>query len=126
MVPSHFHPGAARQPRRCLPFAVPFALLAAACLATLTAQAQPAAKAARPDPLDPKARVPALRYESSFALYRRLADETPVSWRDANDTVARIRGWRVYAREGQAADPAPTEAPTAAPIPAAHTGHKPP
>ena len=129
-----------------MPRAVRSALLAASLLATLTAaQAQPAATAARPDPLDPKASVPTLRYESSFAQYRRLGEEKPVSWRDANDTVTRIGGWRVYAREAQQPDPAPTTAPTSAPpaapaakpadtppatkpipMPAAHGGHKSP
>ena len=127
-----------------MPRAVQFALLAAALLATLTAQAQPAPKAARPDPLDPKASVPALRYESSFSQYRKLGDEKPVSWRDANDTVTRIGGWRVYAREAQQPDPAPAAKPadaapatkpvdaapaakpseSAMPMPAGHGGHK--
>ena len=139
--------------------AMQFVLLAAALLTTLTAQAQAqaqaqaAAKAARPDPLDPKASVPALSYESSFSKYRPLGDEKPVSWRDANDTVTRIGGWRAYAREAQQPDPAPaampgdvkpaTNAPGAAPatkpadaapapkpkdsaqpMPAGHGGHK--
>jgi hypothetical protein len=111
-------------------------------LATLTAaQAQTSAAAARPDPLDPKASVPTLRYESSFAQYRRLGEEKPVSWRDANDTVTRIGGWRVYAREAQQPDTAPTTAPASAPaakpsdnppaaklmpMPAGHGGHKTP
>jgi hypothetical protein len=90
--------------------AVPAVLLAAALFALLTAaQAQPSAKAARPDPLDPKASVTTLRYESSFARYRLLGEEKPVSWRDANDTVTRIGGWRVYARAA-----APASAPTVA------------
>ena len=146
-------PVPARLRRWRMPSAMQSALLAASLLATLTAQAQPAAKAARPDPLDPKASVPALSYESSFAQYRRMGDEKPVSWRDANDTVARIGGWRVYAREAQQPDPAPaampgdakpaTNAPGAAPatkpadaapaakpnesakpMPAGHGGHK--
>ena len=115
-----------------MPSAVQSALLAASLLATLTAQAQPAAKAARPDPLDPKASVPALSYVSSFSQYRLLGDEKPVSWRDANDTVTRIGGWRVYAREAQQPDPAPAApaAPAAMPndkakpMPAGHGGHK--
>ena len=125
--------------RRRMPRAAHSALLAASLLATLTAQAQPAAKAARPDPLDPKASEPTLSYESSFAQYRRLGDEKPVSWRDANDTVTRIGGWRVYAREAQQSDPAPASAPASAPaarpadtppaarpipMPAGHGGHK--
>ena len=115
-----------------MPSAVHSALLAATLLATLAAQAQPAAKTARPDPLDPKASVPALSYVSSFSQYRLLGDEKPVSWRDANDTVTRIGGWRVYAREAQQADPAPAApaAPAAVPtdkakpMPAGHGGHK--
>ena len=124
--------------------AVPAVLLAAALFALLTAaQAQPTAKAARPDPLDPKASVTTLRYESSFARYRLLGEEKPVSWRDANDTVTRIGGWRVYAREAQQPDPAPIPAPVSAPavkptdtppaakpmpmpMPAGHGGHKTP
>lgn len=132
-----------RNRRRRMPRAVQSALLAASLLATLTVQAQPAAKAARPDPLDPKASVPALGYESSFAQYRRLGDEKPVSWRDANDTVTRIGGWRVYARESQQPDAAPPTTPAPAakpadtlpaakpmlmpmPMPAGHGGHKSP
>ena len=93
--------------RRLAPCALPIALLVAA----VTAQAQTAARAVRADPLDPKASVPALTYESSFSRYRRLGDEKPVSWREANDTVARIGGWRVYAREAQQPDPAPAAKP---------------
>ena len=115
-----------------MPSAVQSALLAALLLATLTAQAQPAAKAARPDPLDPTASVPAPSYLSSFSQYRLLGDEKPVSWRDANDTVTRIGGWRAYAREAQQPDPAPAApaAPAAVsnekakPMPAGHGGHK--
>ena len=92
-------------------YAVQSALLAASLLATLTAQAQPAATSARPDPLDAKASVPTLSYESSFSQYRRMGDEKPVSWRDANDTVTRIGGWRVYAREAQQPDLAPAAMP---------------
>jgi hypothetical protein len=125
---------------RRMPCMVRSALTVASLLATLTAQAQPAAKTARPDPLDPKASVPALSYESSFSQYRRLGDEKPVSWRDANDTVTRIGGWRVYAREAQQPDPAPAAKPAdaasaakpsepgvptpAKPMPPGHGGHK--
>jgi hypothetical protein len=134
--------------RRRLLHAVPAVLLATALVASLTAaQAQPTAKAARPDPLDPKASVTTLRYESSFARYRPLGEEKPVSWRDANDTVTQIGGWRVYAREAQQPDPAPIPAPVSAPavkptdtppaakpmpmpmpmpMPAGHGGHKTP
>jgi hypothetical protein len=117
------------------PCALPAAWLAALSAAALTAHAQPAARAARADPLDPNASVPALSYRSSFEPYRRQDDGKPISWREANDTVARIGGWRVYAREAQQAEPAPEAKPpgsaasgsagnkAAQPMPAGHTGH---
>ncbi len=132
--------------RRRMPCAVSsllFTLLLAA-----QAQAQLPATT-RPDPLDPKAQVPLLRHESSFAQFRRIGDDKPVAWREANDAVARIGGWRVYAREAQqpepavagkpslpalapsqepaqptAPAPAPASAPAAKPVPPAHAGHK--
>jgi hypothetical protein len=97
----------------------PAALFAAACVA----QAQPAPAASRPDPLDPQAKVPVLKYESSLRAPRRSADDKPVSWREANDTVARIGGWRVYAREAQQAEPAATPASSAVAKPMPHHGH---
>ena len=71
----------------------------------------------RADPLNAQARVPPLVYESAFAQYRRLTEVSVGSWRDANDTVARIGGWRAYARE--AAQPAAPVAPVAPAAPAA-------
>lgn len=102
---------------------------------------------ARADPLDAKAQIPAVRYESAFAQFRRIGDEKPVAWREANDTVARIGGWRVYAREAQQPEPAaaekpaapaqapasvpaptpaptPTQAPATKPLPPGPAGHK--
>ena len=111
MIPTHS--------RRYLARALPMLLWSACCLAQAPAQTQPAAGNRRPDPLDPKAAVPALRYESAMAQYRRLGDDKPVPWREANDTVARIGGWRVYAREAQQADPAAAPPPPAATAPAA-------
>lgn len=134
----HSFPISVSTVRRLLPSAAQVALLAALSLGGLTAQSQPAAKAPRSDPLDPKATVPVLTYESSFSRSRLLAEEKPVSWREANDTVNRIGGWRVYAREAQQPDPTPAaagasaaSAPPAAvpkdnakPMPPGHGGHK--
>ena len=145
--PSVSVPGASKHRRWRTACAKQFACLAATVLAAQMAQAQ--ATATRPNPLDPKASVPTLRYESSFAQYRKLGDGKPVSWRDANDTVTRIGGWRVYAREAQQADPPPAATPgpaataasaakeadvkpaaqpqdAAKPMPAGHSGHKTP
>ena len=84
------------------------ALAALAALATpLAARAQapvPPVLGTRPDPLDAQARVPPLLHQSAFAQYRRLGEVPVGSWREANDTVTRIGGWRAYARE--AAEPA--------------------
>lgn len=107
----------------------PALLFAAAC----AAQAQAAPPASKPDPLDPQAKVPALKYESSFGTSRRGADGNPVSWREANDSVARIGGWRVYAREAQQSEPgiavpaSPASAGGARLMPQHdHSGHKKP
>lgn len=122
--------------RRLGPSALPSLLLTA--LLAGQVQAQPTTTT-RPDPLDPKAQVPTMRYESSLGQSRRSGDDKPLAWRDANDAVARIGGWRVYAREAQQPDPAPSTPPavppaqspasapaaSAKPTPASHGGHKP-
>jgi hypothetical protein len=51
------------------------------------------------DPADPKAAVPPVRYESAFARYRANAEAEVGAWRDTNDNVGRIGGWRIYGRE---------------------------
>ena len=99
---------------------------AALLLAAWAAAAQTAAPGTRPDPLDPQAKVPALVYQSSLSAYRRQGEDKPLSWREANDTVTRIGGWRVYTREAQQADPvvAPASQPSMSkPMPHGH--HKP-
>jgi len=59
-----------------------------------------------------------LQYTSPLSGYRAY-DEQPVeSWREANERVGRIGGWRAYARETMA-DPAEVK-PAAAD---AHAGH---
>ena len=108
---------------------MPCARVAALLCAALTAAAQPladtAAKAAadtapftaRRDPLDPKAIVPKVSYNSAFTQYRSLGNDKPISWREANDTVTRIGGWRVYAREAQQPDSTPAATPASATTP---------
>lgn len=87
-------------------------------------------KAKRSDPMDPKAAVPALRHESVMSGYRRTGEDTTVPWKEANDTVTRIGGWRVYLREaheGQAAPtPAQPPAPASQPTPASSQRVSPP
>jgi len=78
------------------------ALLFLAALIT----AAPCAAEPRPDPLDATAPVPALKFSSSLASFRTLGEHQPVPWQEANDTTARIGGWRTYAREARAPAPA--------------------
>jgi len=48
--------------------------------------------------------VSAQPYRSAFEGHRNYSDEPrSVPWRQANDEVGRIGGWRAYAREAQAA-----------------------
>ncbi len=72
-----------------------------ACLA-LSATAQ----SPRPDPADARTPVPpaATRKTSPPPA---ADDPTPVEWRAANDRVARIGGWRTYARETLPQEKAP-------------------
>lgn len=80
---------------------------------TLLAPMLPAAAAERPAVLEARAAVPALVYRSPFPAAPAVADPAALPWRDANDRVARIGGWKVYAREAQqaagAAAPAASE-----------------
>jgi hypothetical protein len=64
---------------------------------------------------DPQAPVPATTYRSAFRGYRTPAEDVVISWRDANDLVGRIGGWRVYAREAQ--EPASRDQTPTAPTP---------
>ena len=47
---------------------------------------------------------------SAFDGYKPYTDEPPGNWKAANDNVARIGGWREYAKQAQQPDdtPAPT------------------
>lgn len=90
-----------------------------AALALAVVLAWPAAASGQPRPADrlpevlnPGSVVPPVQYPSAFLRYRGWG-ETPIgSWRDANDTVTRIGGWRVYTREAHAPE-APASAPSA-------------
>ena len=68
--------------------------------------------------------APSLSYRSPLAGYQAFTEESVISWKQANDTVGRIGGWREYARESAppaAASHAPATAspPGAAPAQAA-------
>lgn len=48
-----------------------------------------------------QAEVPALGYVSPIDGYKAYEPQSIQSWKEANDTVGRIGGWRVYSRETQ-------------------------
>lgn len=94
--------------------------LSIACAASLMLSM--AAVAAPGDPLDARAVVPAPVHRSAFDAYRRHDDVQPQPWRQANDTVEHIGGWRSYLREGAGSRPAAAASspaiPAAPPAPA--------
>jgi hypothetical protein len=105
-------------------FRFPSALLAIGMAAgwALPAVAQPGpphGAHAMPATLPASAAMPAQPpgvqgYRSAFDTYRRYADAPVVSWKEANEQVARIGGWQAYAREAAGASGA-----SGAPQPAA-------
>ncbi len=84
------------------------------------AWAQPAPNGSKADPQDAKAPVPRLIYRSPLSDYRILSDEKAGSWKETNDEVGRIGGWRAYAKEAQEPGSAGNSTPPAAdkPVPA--------
>lgn len=76
------------------------AIFATAADAQTGATSSPPTRAA--DPTQAQTDVPAASHRSAFVGYRRYAEAAPTGWKDANDTVARIGGWRAYAREAAA------------------------
>lgn len=79
-----------------------------AALAALSAWAQsnttvPAERATPPE------------YRSVFEGYQRYSDQEIAPWRESNDTVGRIGGWRAYANEARGATGTPSNNP--------HAGH---
>lgn len=92
-----------------------------------TSSSAPVGRSVRPDPLDPGAKVPALSHRSAFEGYRPNAEVAVGTWKEANDTVHRIGGWRAYAKEASQTDaplaPAATPASGPAAKPAGHGHH---
>ncbi|MBU1357580.1 MAG: hypothetical protein KKC79_19895 [Gammaproteobacteria bacterium] len=42
---------------------------------------------------------PVLTYKSAFEGYQPFADDKPIPWKEANETVYRRGGWQAYAKE---------------------------
>lgn len=92
----------------------PVALLAASASLAALAQTTPHSThgaAATSSAAGPAATVPApLTFRSVFEGYQPFTDEKVGNWKQANDTVGEIGGWRAYAKEasqnaGQAQSP---------------------
>ena len=66
---------------------------------------RPVPAGAQPDPLDPQVPVPLTVYRSALQTYRGGDAPALQPWREANEAVSRIGGWRVYLRDGQATPP---------------------
>jgi hypothetical protein len=98
-------------------------LLPAALLAIAASGGAQTFVSARPDPSSPAASVPAAVHRSALAGYQRYLEQPAGSWREANETVNRIGGWRVYAREANQPDAAAAASSKPASAPA-RAGHK--
>lgn len=80
-------------------------LAALALLSALSlANAQQAVPASPPPATTPASAAPApmLPFRSALEGYQPYTDEKTVDWKAANDTTARIGGWRAYAKEASA------------------------
>ena len=94
-------------------------------------QADRAHSGAARDPLDTRAPMPALNPRSSLSSYRAYRDSDVGPWRQVNDKVGQIGGWKTYARQSQEPDGAvetstPEEVsvqPSQNPASGAHAGH---
>ena len=90
-----------------------------AALPALAACAAVAQTPATPASTDAASAPPALTYRSALDAYRPFADDKPIPWREANDTVRIRGGWRAYAKEAQG--PGDVAAPSTGADP--HAGH---
>ncbi|MGE8318937.1 MAG: hypothetical protein ACN6O3_09335 [Comamonas sp.] len=77
-------------------------------------------------PVDAKAPAlpTALQYTPAIASYQAYKDEPVQSWREANDRVGQIGGWKAYAKEArESQQPQAKPANDAAPAKDPHAGH---
>ena len=91
-----------------LSFSLRWAVLSAAApamlyLTAVTAQAQSNSEESTGNA------APTLQYRSALSNYRGFNDQAVTPWTEVNDTVGKIGGWRVYAKEARKPDPAATD-----------------
>lgn len=88
-------------------------LLTALSVQAQTVEARATDRASTPEtrtqPRNAMADVRVVVYQSVLSGYRAFQDEKVSSWQASNDNVARIGGWRVYAREAREPEPAPRD-----------------
>lgn len=87
----------------------PSSMALATLMCTGLASAQPASQATMSPPA-------ASGFRSALEGYQPYTEEKTQAWKEANDTVGRIGGWRAYAKEAQqpvAPDTATRPAPNA-------------
>ena len=89
-------------------------------LAALAAGATVAQDPARPDPADPKAKVPPIAYRPALEGYRPYAEQDVASWREANEEAAKSPEHGAHGAQGGASDKPAAKAPAKA----EHGGHK--
>ena len=99
-----------RLPRRLALLALPLWVTAA--------QAQTAPTAPAPTQKMPVTQATAPAFQSAFERYKPYTDEKIVNWKEANDVVGRIGGWRAYAKEASRTETEPS-------TPAENRGAKP-
>lgn len=78
------------------------AVIAASTVLATTAYAQITA------PQTDQRKSAAKPYQSAFEGYRAHTDEPVADWKTANDTAARIGGWREYAKQAKSEEVTPT------------------
>jgi hypothetical protein len=89
-------------------------------LAALVAGVAAAQEARRPDPAEPKAKVPPTEYRSAFEGYRPFADEERRDWRKSNEEVGAAGGHAGSKPGQQTSKPQPGKPETSG----GHGGHK--
>ena len=75
------------------------ALLAVSLWATQATAQTPAIAAEKPVAAPAVADAAPPPFRTALEGYQRYTEEKTVNWKEANDTAARIGGWRAYAKE---------------------------
>lgn len=76
--------------------------------AAIAATAQPSPASSTTPTASPP---PVLTYKSALDGYQPFADEKPIPWKEANETVYRRGGWQAYAKEASGSGNAGAESP---------------